>query len=90
MQEKEYSDKTAVIIDEEVTLVIKESYEKAKKLLVSNQNKLELLAKKLEEKEILEGDAILELLQIEKKRSRSRKDSDIAPVEEHPGKNLQM
>ena len=30
VQEKEYSDKTAVIIDEEVTLIIKHSYEKAK------------------------------------------------------------
>ena len=89
MQEKEYSDKTAVIIDEEVTLIIKNSYEKTRKLLVGNQNKLELLAKKLEEEEILEGDAILELLQIEKKRSRACKDSDIVPVVE-PGKNLQI
>ncbi len=90
VQEKEYSDKTAVIIDEEVTLIIKDSYEKTKKLLVSNQNKLELLAKKLEEEEILEGDDILELLQIEKKRSRACKDNDIAPVEQQPGKNLQI
>ena len=90
VQEKEYSDKTAVIIDEEVTLIIKDSYEKTKKLLVSNQDKLELLAKKLEEEEILEGDAILELLRIEKKRSRARKDNDIAPVEQQPGKNLQI
>ncbi len=90
MQEKEYSDKTAVIIDEEVTLIIKHSYEKAKKLLIGNQDKLELLARKLEEEEILEGDAILELLQIEKKRSRACKDNDIAPVEQQPGKNLQI
>ncbi|MEK6621890.1 MAG: cell division protein FtsH, partial [Planctomycetota bacterium] len=90
VQEKEYSDKTAVIIDEEVTIIIKNSYEKAKKLLISNQEKLELLAKKLEEEEILEGDAILELLQIGKKRSRACKDNDIAPVEQQPGKNLQI
>lgn len=90
VQEKEYSDKTAVIIDEEVTFIIKDSYEKTKKLLVSNQDKLELLAKKLEEEEILEGDDILALLQIEKKRSRACKDNDIAPVEQQPGKNLQI
>ncbi len=90
VQEKEYSDKTAVVIDEEVTLIIKDSYEKTKKLLVGNQGKLELLAKKLEEEEILEGDDILELLQIGKKRSRACKDNDIAPVEQQPGKNLQI
>ncbi len=89
VQEKEYSDKTAVIIDEEVTLIIKNCYEKTKKLLVSNQGKLELLAKKLEEEEILEGDEILTLLQIEKKRSRACRESDIVPVVE-PGKNLQI
>ncbi len=90
VQEKEYSDKTAVIIDEEVTLIIKDSYEKTRKLLVSNQNKLEMLAEKLEEEEILDGDDILKLLQIEKKRSRACKDNDIAPIEQQPGKNLQI
>lgn len=89
VQEKEYSEKTAVVIDEEVTHVIMESYEKAKKLLNDNKDKLELLAKKLEEEEVLEGEQVLELLNIEKKRPRTHKEVDIAPVEQ-PQQNLQF
>lgn len=89
VQEKEYSEKTAVVIDEEVTHVIMESYEKANKLLTDNKDKLELLAKKLEEEEVLEGEQVLELLNIEKKRPRTHKEVDIAPVEQ-PQQNLQF
>jgi len=89
VQEKEYSDKTAIIIDEEVTHIIMGSYEKTKKLLNENKGKLELLAKKLEEEEVLEGEQVLELLNIEKKRPRTYKEVDIAPVEQ-PQQNLQF
>src|SRR3989339_34038 len=89
VQEKEYSDKTAIIIDEEVTHIIMGSYEKTKKLLNNNKDKLELLAKKLEEEEVLEGEQVLTLLNIEKKRPRTHKEVDIAPVEQ-PQQNLQF
>ena len=89
VQEKEYSDKTAIIIDEEVTGIIMGSYEKTKKLLNDNKDKLELLAKKLEEEEVLEGEQVLTLLNIEKKRPRTHKEVDIAPVEQ-PQQNLQF
>jgi len=89
VQEKEYSDKTAIIIDEEVTHIIMGSYEKTKKLLNDNKGKLELLAKKLEEEEVLEGEQVLTLLNIEKKRPRTHKEVDIAPVEQ-PQQNLQF
>jgi cell division protease FtsH len=89
VQEKEYSDKTAIIIDEEVTGIIMDGYEKTKKLLSDNKGKLELLAKKLEEEEVLEGEQVLELLNIEKKRPRTHKEADIAPVEQ-PQQNLQF
>ena len=89
VQEKEYSDKTAIIIDEEVTHIIMGSYEKTKKLLNENKGKLELLAKKLEEEEVLEGEQVLELLNIEKKRPRTHKEVAIAPVEQ-PQQNLQF
>ena len=89
VQEKEYSEKTAVVIDEEVTHIIMESYEKAKKLLNDNKGKLELLSKKLEEEEVLEGEQVLELLNIEKKRPRTHKEVDIAPIEQ-PQQNLQF
>ncbi|HHT9136926.1 MAG TPA: ATP-dependent zinc metalloprotease FtsH [Candidatus Wunengus sp. YC60] len=89
VQEKEYSDKTAIIIDEEVTGIIMAGYEKTKKLLNDNKDKLELLAKKLEEEEVLEGEEVLELLNIEKKRPRTHKEVDITPVEQ-PQQNLQF
>ncbi len=88
VQEKEYSDKTAVIIDEEVTNIIAACYEKTKKLLNENRDKLELLAKKLEEEEVLDGDQVLKLLNIEKKRPKTYIKKDIAPVEQ-PQESLQ-
>ncbi|GAB64123.1 MAG: ATP-dependent metallopeptidase FtsH/Yme1/Tma family protein [Candidatus Jettenia sp.] len=88
VQEKEYSDKTAVIIDDEVTNIIMRSYEKVKKLINDNRDKLELLSKKLEEEEVLEGDQVLELLNIERKHPKTHKETEIAPVEQ-PQKSLQ-
>jgi cell division protease FtsH len=76
VQEKEYSEKTALVIDEEVTRIIKESYEKTQTLLSKNKEKLDLLAKKLEEEEILEGEQVIELLGLEKKTKRT-----LRPVE---------
>ncbi len=87
VQEKEYSDKTAVLIDEEVTKIVVECYDKAKELLTTNRGKLELLAQKLEEEESLEGDEVLALLNIEKKPSKGHK--DITPVEQ-PQQGLQF
>ena len=66
VQEKEYSEKTAIEIDTEVTRVIKGAYTKAKSLVERNRDKLDLLAKKLEEEEVLEADRILELLNLKK------------------------
>ncbi|MDR4503892.1 MAG: ATP-dependent zinc metalloprotease FtsH [Candidatus Scalindua sp.] len=74
VQEKEYSEKTAIAIDDEVTRIIKESYSKAKTLIEENRDKLNLLAQKLEEFEVLEGDQILELLDL--KDDRKKADGD--------------
>jgi len=76
VQEKEFSEKTAIEIDSEVSKIIKESYAKAKSLIEKNRDKLELLAKKLEEDEVLEADQILELLNLKKeKKEGSRKNN---------------
>lgn len=50
---KPYSEKTAEIIDEEVKKMIDLAYERTKKLLHDNKTKLDLLAKRLLEKEVL-------------------------------------
>lgn len=88
VQEKEYSENTAVIIDEEVTNIIKKGYDGAKKLLTDNRDKLDLLSKKLEEEEVLEGDQVLELLKIDKKHHKTHRGSDVIPVEQ-PQQGLQ-
>ncbi|OGR81201.1 MAG: cell division protein FtsH [Elusimicrobia bacterium RIFCSPLOWO2_02_FULL_39_32] len=57
-QQKEYSEKTAELIDSEVKRIITESANKAKILLKTNFDKLKILADKLMEKEILDIDEI--------------------------------
>ncbi len=83
VQEKEFSEKTAIEIDSEVSKIIKDSYAKTKSLIEENRDKLQLLAKKLEEEEVLEADKILELLNIkEEKEGESKKDNLV--TEEDP------
>ncbi len=60
--QREYSEKTAELIDSEVKRIITECAARAKKLLQTNFDKLKLLAEKLTEKEILEIDEIDQLL----------------------------
>ncbi|WP_185873686.1 ATP-dependent zinc metalloprotease FtsH [Blattabacterium cuenoti] len=50
---KPYSEKTAQIIDEEISKIINEQYKRAKNILKNNEKKLSLLANKLLEKEVL-------------------------------------
>ena len=50
---KPYSETTAREIDEEVRKIIKEAYERTKKLLKSKQDKLTILAEQLLKKEVL-------------------------------------
>lgn len=50
---KPYSDATAKIIDEEVKKIIDEAYQRAIKLLTEKKDKLEIIAQKLLEKEII-------------------------------------
>ncbi|WP_185860544.1 ATP-dependent zinc metalloprotease FtsH [Blattabacterium cuenoti] len=50
---KPYSEKTAQIIDEEISKIITEQYQRAKKILKNNEKKLSLLANELLEKEVI-------------------------------------
>lgn len=62
IEEKNYSDATASIIDEEIKHIIDESYQRAKKLIRENHEKLKLLANTLLEKEVLSGEEIKRML----------------------------
>src|SRR5690554_5747885 len=50
---KPYSEETNRIIDQEVSKLIEEQYARAKEILTTNQDKLNLLAEKLLEKEVI-------------------------------------
>ena len=67
MEERNYSDETARLIDEEVKRIVDDSYRRAKDILQENQEKLVLLKEKLLEKEVMDGSEVKQLLGIEKK-----------------------
>ena len=67
MEEKNYSDDTARLIDEEVKVIVDEAYNTAKDLLRRNQDKLKILSNALLEKEVLDAESVKKLLGIEKK-----------------------
>ena len=58
MRERDYSEKTAVVIDEEVRRIVDEAYERAKKILEKNIDKLKKLSEKLLEKEVLDSEEV--------------------------------
>ncbi|MEW6416948.1 MAG: ATP-dependent zinc metalloprotease FtsH [Nitrospirota bacterium] len=60
---KDYSEKTAIDIDEEVKRIVIEAYDISKKLLTENQDLLEALAKALLERETMDGEEINTLMQ---------------------------
>jgi cell division protease FtsH len=67
---KDYSEKTAIDIDEEVKRIVIEAYDISKKLLIENQDLLEALAKALLERETMDGEEINTLIQeVESKRT---------------------
>ena len=67
VEEKNYSEDTAKLIDEEVKRIVNDCYVSAKKLILENRQGIGLLAKALLEKEVLNGDEVKSLLGIEKK-----------------------
>jgi cell division protease FtsH len=67
---KDYSEKTAVDIDEEVKRIVIGAYNTSKKLLTENQDLLEAFARALLEKETMDGAEIDALIQeVESKRT---------------------
>lgn len=62
--EKDYSEETARKIDEEIHNLVHQSYERAKKLLLDHRDKLDLLARRLIEKETIDIEEARVLLMI--------------------------
>ena len=62
--QKEYSEKTAQAIDEEVNGILAQAHEKVTKILASNRTHLEELARLLLEKEVVDRPELLGLLKV--------------------------
>ena len=68
-EERNYSEATSVEIDKEVRKIIDECYVRARKELTNNKTKLEMLAEKLLEKEVMDSDEVKKLVLSESKRA---------------------
>ena len=67
---KDYSERTAIDIDEEIKKIVLDAYNTSKKLVTENLDLLEALAKSLLEKETMDGDEIESLIrEAESKRT---------------------
>lgn len=62
MNERDYSDETAKVIDDEVESLISESGRRARAVIKANKDKLEELKSALLEKETVEAEEVLEIL----------------------------
>ena len=76
---KNYSEELAREIDNEVSLLVKESYRKAKNILTENKAALEMLIAKLLEKEVVESDEIDGILGIKKTQKEETSETEIQP-----------
>ena len=86
-QQKDYSERTAQLIDEEVQRLIGEAYQRARQILEEKIDKLHALAKALLEREILDGHEVGEILGNGHRRRKFDKDKALPPSEEaveHP------
>lgn len=62
VHERQYSDETAKIIDDEVEALITEAAQRARAVLKENRSKLEVLKDRLLEKETVEAEEVIEIL----------------------------
>lgn len=85
---KNYSEELAREIDNEVSLLVKESYRKAKAILTENKAALEKLIERLLEKEVVDSDEIDEILGLKKETKAEDKpaSSDVNKQEEGEAK----
>ncbi len=62
VHERQYSDETAKVIDDEVEALITEAATRAREVIKANKSKLDLLKDRLIEKETVEAEDVLEIL----------------------------
>lgn len=82
---KNYSEELAREIDNEVSLLVKDSYRKAKNILNENKAALEKLIERLLEKEVVDSDEIDEILGIKKEADKEPLKDENASGKENSG-----
>ena len=83
---KNYSEELAREIDNEVSLLVKESYRKAKAILTENRAALEKLIERLLEKEVVDSDEIDEILGFKKESQTDEKAASADEEKKDDGK----
>jgi cell division protease FtsH len=66
IEERNYSDQTALLIDQEVRRIVEECYARAKDELINHKDKLKALAERLLEKEVMDVEEVKSLLGLSK------------------------
>jgi len=61
-EQREFSDHTAQVIDDELTRILHEAAERATRLLTDNREKLDTLARELEEREMLDDTEVVAII----------------------------
>ncbi|MFN4132564.1 MAG: cell division protein FtsH, partial [Caldimicrobium sp.] len=61
------SEKTAILLDEEIAKILKVCYDRAKEIIEERKEKLEIMVEKLLQKEVLEGEELAKILYDEEK-----------------------
>jgi len=86
-EERNYSEQTAVLIDEAIRTIVDGCYDRAKQVLTTNRALLDTLATTLLEKEVLDGEEVKRILNIPsapKGTEGAAAGSTAPPENEHP------
>ncbi len=75
-EEKNYSNETAMVIDQEVKQIVDDCYATAKKQLLKHKDKLKLLATTLLEKEVMDDREVRELLGLKEEKKDENGDKN--------------
>jgi cell division protease FtsH len=76
-EEKDYSEDTAKVIDQEIKKIVDSAYEKAKNVLTQHKKELEAIAATLLEKEVMYDDEVKAILKFDNKESNNRSKPEI-------------
>ena len=69
---KDYSERTAEMIDEEIREIVENAYRKAWDILTTNRVRLNKLAKQLLDREVLDGKEIEEIIELKKETPKKK------------------